>query len=138
MKITDSLQTAYNLLTTRSEDQSLVINTLVRPQISRFIARVPGKSQSSYSHVSHPQIQGIIQPPFRVQQQYPPFKKVEKHPNGAIPWQDKRLDGALPGQDRHLNGIISGQDKRPNGSAYRPAQAQHSPQQQVWRRRSEA
>lgn len=151
LKITDSLQTAYNVLTTRSEDQSLVISTLVRPQISRFISGVPGKIQSSYSNVVHPrpQIQRIIQPPFRVQPQSPPYKKVEKRPNGAVPrqdmrpngavpGQDKRANGALPGNDRRLNGIITEQDKRPNGSTYRPAQAQHSPLQQVWKRRSEA
>lgn len=96
------------MLAAANQDQSMLISALVRPQISRFVAKTPVRYHSSYSNGIRPQLQRAMQPAVQVQQQFQ-NRRIEKRQNET---------NQRPVQAVHSSKI-------------------YSPVQQVWKPRSE-
>ncbi|KAL3521132.1 hypothetical protein ACH5RR_019281 [Cinchona calisaya] len=69
-RISEAFQTTLNLLIAANQDQNILVSTLVRPHISRFLAKTPVRYQTNNSYGTRPPIQRAIQPAVRVQQQF--------------------------------------------------------------------
>ncbi|KAA8539492.1 hypothetical protein F0562_026184 [Nyssa sinensis] len=106
-RISEAFQTTHRKLFSANQNQSSVIATLVRPQISQFVAGTrPGipSYHNTSNRRTHPQVQSSAHSPSQVQHQFQ-YKRQDGQPN--------------------------------NMAVKRPLQAVHSQSQQMWRPKSD-
>ncbi|MCD9644436.1 hypothetical protein HAX54_032650 [Datura stramonium] len=122
-RIEEAFKRTHFMLTSLNQNENEVISALVRPHVSKFVARTPG-NQNNYSRNGfRPQLQAqrAVQPPFQAQHQLQAQRAIQS------PLQAQRQLQA----PRAIQPPLQAQHQlQPQRAIYPPLQAQHQLQPQ--------
>lgn len=152
-RIEEAFRRTHFMLISSNQNQNEVISTLVKPHVSKFVARTPAGNQNNYSRNGlRPQVQAqrAILPPMRAQHQLYAQRAVLPPIRAQIQLQAQRTMQSpiqAPHQLQAQRPIYppfqahrlqdKGLDRNQNSSAQRPTQANRVQTQPIWRPKSD-